>query len=98
MSTEVVEETTDKTSYYKMYKVIFHNDNKTTMDFVIMVLMRFFNHDTDSAVKVMMEVHNKGKGVAGIYPLEHAELKKEQTESLARTHKFPLKLSLEKDE
>src|SRR5688572_26915549 len=81
-----------------MWKVIFHNDTKTTMEFVIWVLMRFFGHDIDKATKVMMEVHNTGQGLAGVYPKEVAELKKEQTVSAARTQKFPLTVTIEADE
>lgn len=88
-------ETTEKTSYYKMYKVIMHNDPKTTMDFVIAILVRFFEKDAKSAVKLMLEIHEKGSGLAGVYPYEGAEFRVEQTHSLARTAGFPLSCSIE---
>ncbi|MCA8910902.1 MAG: ATP-dependent Clp protease adaptor ClpS [Planctomycetes bacterium] len=81
-----------------MWKVILHNDPKTTMDFVVWVLMRFFAHDIDQAKKVMLEVHNTGQGIAGVYPQEVAELKKDQVTSSARTQKFPLVVTIEPDE
>ena len=81
-----------------MWKVILHNDPKTTMEFVIWVLMRFFAHDIDKAKKIMLEVHNTGQGLAGTYPQEVAELKKEQVVSAARTQKFPLVVTIEPDE
>ncbi|MBZ0137902.1 MAG: ATP-dependent Clp protease adaptor ClpS [Planctomycetes bacterium] len=81
-----------------LWKVILHNDSKTTMDFVIWVLMRFFAMDIDAAKKVMLEVHNTGQGVAGVYPQEVAELKKDQVVSAARTQKYPLTVTIEPDE
>ena len=81
-----------------MWKVIFHNDPKTTMEFVIWVLMRFFGHDIDKANKIMLEVHTTGQGLAGVYPKEVAELKKDQSVSAARTQKFPLTVTIEADE
>ncbi|MCB1694423.1 MAG: ATP-dependent Clp protease adaptor ClpS [Pseudomonadales bacterium] len=81
-----------------MWKVIFHNDNVTTTEFVTWVLMRFFGHDIDKAKKIMLEVHNTGQGLAGTYPQEVAELKKDQVTSTARTQKFPLVVTIEPDE
>ncbi len=81
-----------------MWKVIFHNDTKTTMEFVVFVLMRFFGHDIDKAKQVMLEVHETGQGVAGVYPQEVAELKRDQTVSHARAQKFPLTVTIEADE
>jgi ATP-dependent Clp protease adaptor protein ClpS len=88
-------ETTEKTSYYKMYKVIMHNDPKTSMDFVTAVLMRFYEKDVRSAMKLMIEIHEKGAGLAGVYPYEGAEFRVEQTHSIARTAGFPLSCSIE---
>lgn len=94
--TETIEEVEDltRTSYAPMWKVLFHNDDKTPMDFVTAVLMRFFGHSPQSAYRVMMTVHNKGIGLAGVYALEIAELKQQQVLSAARPH-FPLKVTLE---
>lgn len=80
-----------------MWKVILHNDNQTSMDFVVWVLMAFFGHDIDTAKKLMREVHETGQGVAGVYPQEVAELKKDQVISSARAQKYPLSVSIEPD-
>lgn len=88
-------ETVEKVNYCKMYKVIMHNDPKTTMDFVTAILMRFYEKDTISALKLMMEIHETGSGLAGIYPYEGAEFRVDQTHSLARNAGFPLSCSIE---
>lgn len=90
--------TTDTvTRHIPRYKVIFHNDDKTTMQFVIYLLMNVFLHDEPSAKKVMMEVHQEGAAVAGVYPLEVAEMRQDMCHRLARANKFPLKVTLEPD-
>lgn len=81
-----------------LWKVIFHNDNKTTMNFVIYVLMQFFGHSLERATEIMLDVHKTGQGIAGVYPREVAELKQEQTVSAARGQKFPLVVTIEADE
>ena len=80
----------------RKYQVILHNDDKTTTDFVVDVLMRFFGHDEASATKIMLTVHNKGKGVCGVYSAEIAETKVHQVITYAKKHKFPLKCTMEK--
>lgn len=77
-----------------MWKVLFHNDDDTPMEFVTSVLMRFFGHDENRAHEIMMTVHERGIGLAGIYPLELAELKQGQVISAARPH-YPLKVTIE---
>jgi len=77
-----------------MWKVMFHNDDVTTMDFVVKVLMRYFGHTTPRAHEVMLTIHRTGIGIAGTYPLEIAELKADQTVSAARPW-FPLQVTLE---
>ena len=88
-------ETNEATSHYKMYKVIMHNDPKTTMDFVTMILMRFYEKKMPDAMKLMIQIHEEGSGIAGIYPYEGAEFRVEQTTSMARTSGFPLSCSIE---
>ena len=88
-------ETDEEVSHYKMYKVIMHNDPKTTMDFVTAILVRFFEKETKEALKLMIEIHEKGSSIAGIYPYEGAEFRVEQSTSLARAQGFPLSLSIE---
>jgi ATP-dependent Clp protease adaptor protein ClpS len=88
----------EKSKRAPMWKVLLHNDEKTTMEFVVWLLMRFYGHDIDKAKAIMLEVHNTGQGLAGVYPQEVAELKKDQTVSAARTQKFPLTVTIEPDE
>ncbi len=77
------------------YLVILHNDNVTTMDFVVMVLKKFFRKSEREAIHIMLEVHLKGKGVAGKYPYDIARTKADQTMRLARENFFPLRLTVE---
>ncbi len=72
------------------------NDDDTTMDFVVEVLMAVFHKSPEDAVSIMMHVHIKGKGLAGIYPWDIAVTKTEQVHSLARQNDFPLKCIVEK--
>jgi len=83
-----------RTGHAPQWKVLFHNDDHTPMDFVTAVLMRFFGHDQAAAVRIMLTIHHRGIGLAGVYPLELAELKREQTLSAARPH-YPLRVTLE---
>jgi len=80
-----------------LYKVLLHNDDYTTRDFVVEVLMGIFNHDEPSATRVMWQVHRAGVGVAGVYTHEIAETKARKVEQLARAAEFPLRASLEAD-
>ena len=77
------------------WKVLFHNDDVTPMDFVTAVLMRWFGHGHASAQRVMLTVHHRGVGLAGVFPLELAELKQAQVLSAARPH-YPLRVTLER--
>lgn len=79
------------------YKVILHNDDFTPMDFVTHVLQKFFNKDPEQAKKVMLDVHKKGQGMAGIYSFEVAETKTFLTNNLAKQNKYPLKCTMEKE-
>jgi ATP-dependent Clp protease adaptor protein ClpS len=78
-----------------LYKVLLHNDDYTTMEFVVLVLETVFRHSRESAFQIMMHVHERGVGVAGLFPFEAAEAKVETVHSLAREHDFPLQCSLE---
>lgn len=77
------------------YRVILHNDDYTTMEFVVDVLMHFFSKSETDAARIMLEVHHKGRGVAGTYVRDVAESKADNVESHARTHGFPLKCTAE---
>jgi ATP-dependent Clp protease adaptor protein ClpS len=79
----------------KMYKVLLHNDDYTTMEFVVYILQGIFHRSETDAVQIMLHVHKNGIGVAGVYPYEVAETRVAQVEALARQHEFPLRASLE---
>ncbi|PLX48086.1 MAG: ATP-dependent Clp protease adapter ClpS [Desulfobulbaceae bacterium] len=78
-----------------LYKVLLHNDDYTSMDFVIMVLETVFHKKTEDATRIMMNVHQQGIGVAGVYTRDIAETKMALVHDLARQHEYPLKCSLE---
>ena len=79
-----------------MYQVLLHNDDYTTMEFVIEILMAVFNRSMEDATHIMLNVHRKGVGICGVYPYEIAETKVGIVEVLAKTNDFPLKCSMEK--
>ena len=74
----------------RQYEVMLLNDDYTTMDFVVDVLMRFFNIDPLEAEEIMYQVHEQGSGVCGIYPFDIAESKVNQVIEHARAHNYPL--------
>jgi ATP-dependent Clp protease adaptor protein ClpS len=85
----------DKTQEPKQYKVLMHNDDYTPMEFVIFVLKRFFSKNETEATQIMLDVHHKGVGLAGIYSFEVAETKVEQSNQFAKINQHPLKTSYE---
>ncbi len=78
------------------YKVLMLNDDYTPMEFVVMVLKRFFGMDLEQATRVMLHVHQRGVGVCGIFPYEIAETKVNQVMDFARQNQHPLQCTLEK--
>lgn len=94
-STGISEQVQDKVEKPKLYKVILLNDDFTPMDFVVMILQKIFNKNQEQATQVMLDVHKKGAGTAGIYSLEIAEMKIMQVHQLARQNKYPLKCTME---
>ena len=78
-----------------MYKVLLHNDDYTTMDFVVMILEVVFHKKQNEAARIMMNVHRQGVGVAGIFTRDEAETKVAVVHELALRSEFPLKCSLE---
>lgn len=84
-----------KTKRPPLYKVLLHNDDYTTKEFVVMVLQSIFHLGEVDANQVMLHVHNNGVGVAGVYPYEIAETKIAKTLQLARRYEYPLQLSME---
>ncbi|MDX9840915.1 MAG: ATP-dependent Clp protease adapter ClpS [Desulfobulbus sp.] len=91
--------TTDREALQEppLYKVLLHNDDYTTMDFVVMVLVTVFAKNSDEATRIMLNVHHQGIGIAGVYAREVAETKVAIVHRLARRHQFPLKCTLEQD-
>jgi ATP-dependent Clp protease adaptor protein ClpS len=79
----------------KMFKVVLLNDDYTPMDFVIDVLMRFFNLDYEKATQIMLHVHTRGKGVCGVYTYQIAEAKAKIVNDFAREHEHPLQCGVE---
>lgn len=79
------------------WKVILLNDDTTPMEFVIDILVEVFKHSTDSARDVMLQVHETGSGIAGIYSFEIAESKAVDATNQARTNSYPLQLKLEEE-
>ncbi|OPZ83336.1 MAG: ATP-dependent Clp protease adapter protein ClpS [bacterium ADurb.Bin425] len=94
-STKVLERPREKMKKPPMYKVLLHNDDYTTMEFVVYVLRAVFFKPPAEADQIMMNVHRQGVGIAGIYPFEVAEAKVEKVTRLARARQFPLRLTLE---
>ncbi len=81
-----------------LYKVLMHNDDYTTREFVVDVLCTVFHKSEPDAIRVMLHVHHTGVGVAGLYTREVAETKIKTVEQLARQEEFPLRLTMEPEE
>jgi ATP-dependent Clp protease adaptor protein ClpS len=79
----------------RMYKVILHNDDYTTMDFVVDVLINIFKKPAADATRIMLEVHKKGMGICGVYVYDIAVTKVNQVHQLAKQNEFPLRCSYE---
>jgi len=77
-----------------MYAVLIHNDDVTTMDFVVEVLVQIFQKAPQEAAALMMDVHEKGSGIAGVYVFDIAATKKGQADKMASDKGFPLKLTI----
>ena len=81
----------------KKYKVLLLNDDFSTMEFVMEILTKIFRKSLEESEKIMMEVHNNGKGICGVYTHEIAHTKVEQVRSMARKEKCPLKAIAQED-
>lgn len=79
----------------RLYRVLLHNDDYTTMDFVVEVLVRVFHKKAAEATRIMLDVHKRGQGVAGIYSHDIAVTKVTQVAHMAREREFPLRCSCE---
>jgi ATP-dependent Clp protease adaptor protein ClpS len=87
----------DEVTEPPMFRVLLLNDDYTTMDFVVEILRLVFNKSIEEATRIMLNVHNDGVGLCGVYTYEVAETKVETVHSLAREHGFPLKCTMEND-
>lgn len=94
--TGVATRTRPKTKKPSLYKVLMLNDDYTPMEFVVIVLQRFFRMGSEEATRVMLHVHQKGVGLCGVFTYEVAETKVNQVMDFARQNEHPLQLTLEK--
>jgi ATP-dependent Clp protease adaptor protein ClpS len=81
----------------KRWKVIILNDDTTPMEFVVSILTETFRHTPDSANDIMLQIHQTGSGVAGVYSFEIAEAKAVEATNSARTNSYPLQIKLEEE-
>jgi len=91
----VVQEAKPKLQKPPLYKVLLLNDDYTPMEFVVIILQRFFHKSREDATRIMLHVHQKGLGVCGTFTREVAETKVRQVLNFANEHKHPLKCTLE---
>lgn len=80
-----------------LFKVLLHNDDYTTMEFVVFILVSIFHKAEQEAVKIMLDVHQQGIGVAGVYSYEIAESKVNKVTQMAQANEFPLLCTLEQE-
>ena len=92
----VVEKTRTRTRRPSMYRVLLINDDYTPMEFVVEILEHIFHKSREEAVAVMLNVHQSGVGVCGVYSFDVAETKVAQVDALARQHEHPLQCTMEK--
>ena len=81
----------------KMYKVLLHNDDYTSMDFVVDVLVNIFHQTHAQAEQIMLQIHEKGKAICGVYSFEIAQTKAQQVKQKAKQNEFPLLATIEED-
>lgn len=95
--TDVLTESETKLEKPKLFKVILHNDDFTTMEFVVFVLQYVFMRSDAEAFTIMLKVHNEGIGIAGVYPYEVASMKSDKAMNLARAREYPLLCTVEEE-
>ena len=93
----VITDIEQETEEPPMYKVLLHNDNFTTKEFVVSILVAVFQKSLDEATRLMWNIHRKGIGVCGVYPYEVAETKVNIVTATARENGFPLQTTLERE-
>ena len=94
---DVLTETKTRLEKPKLYKVILHNDDFTTMEFVVFILQYVFNRTDPEAFTIMLKVHNEGLGIAGTYPYEIATMKSNKAVNLAKAREYPLLCTVEEE-
>lgn len=94
---DVMTESDIKLEKPKLFKVLLHNDDFTTMEFVVFVLQYVFMRDEAEAFTIMLKVHNEGLGIAGIYPYEIANMKADKAINLAKAREYPLLCTVEEE-
>ena len=94
---DVLTESETKLEKPKLYKVILHNDDFTTMEFVVFILQQVFLRSDAEAFTIMLKVHNEGIGIAGIYPFEVANMKSEKAMNISKAHEYPLLCTVEEE-
>lgn len=81
----------------QMYRVLLHNDDYTSMDFVVDILVGIFHKSHQQAEQIMLQIHEKGKAIVGVYTHEIALTKVQQVKQKAKQHEFPLLATIEED-
>ncbi|NBT57833.1 ATP-dependent Clp protease adapter ClpS [bacterium] len=95
-STKTLVRPQEKTKTPSFYKVVILNDDFTPQDYVVHILQKFFKKNLEQATELMLQVHKKGSGVAGVFTLEVAETKTAQVNEYSKGHKYPLKCIVER--
>jgi len=93
--TQIISETAQQVTPPRMWRVLLHNDDYTTMEFVVLVLMKFFHLSETEATQIMLHVHHKGYGIVGTYTRDVAETKAAQVSDFAKEHGHPLRCTAE---
>ena len=93
--TEILAESETKLEKPKLFKVLLHNDDFTTMEFVVWILQYVFLKSDAEAIAIMLKVHNDGVGIAGVYPYDIAYMKSQKAINLARARDYPLLATVE---
>ncbi len=94
---DVLTESETKLEKPKLFKVLLHNDDFTTMEFVVFILIQVFLRSEPEAFAIMLKVHNEGVGLAGTYSFEIAAMKSEKAMNLARANEYPLLCTVEEE-
>lgn len=94
---EVLSDIRDEVTEPPMYRVLLLNDDYTTMEFVVEILMAVFKKTAREATRIMLNVHNSGVGLCGVYSYEIAETKVDTVHAIAKENGFPLKCTMEKE-